>query len=325
VVEEALRDQMDVLAAFRQRYGSPRRTIAWGGSMGGLVSAALVERHPESFDGGMSVCGVMGGAVASWNLRLDSAFAFRTLLAPTSTLQLVHVRDGGAELATARRLAAEAEKTAAGRARLSLAAALGDLPDWPGPVNDFYVASRAELERRAGGNPSWNTGVDYRGQLERSRYRAEVAARYQAAGLDPDADLDRLGRAARIAADTGAVAYLSRNATLTGVLRGPFLTVHGTVDGLVPVEHEQAYTAQVSAAGRSEMLRTLFIDRAGHCAISPAEQLVALQVLLERLRGRTWTGLEPAELNRRGRGLPGAAPAFTGFQPGPFLRPFPLP
>ena len=315
---------MDLLAVFRQRYGSPRRVIAWGASMGGLISAALVEQHPESFDGGMSLCGVMGGAVGSWNLRLDSAFAFKMLLAPTSTLRLVHVRDPGAELATVRQLAREARATAAGRARLALAAALGDLPDWPGPTDDFYVTSRAELERRAGGNPSWNTAVDYRGQFERSRYRAEVAGRYQAAGLDLDADLERLGRAARVPADARAVAYLSRNAVLTGRLLLPFVTVHTTLDGQVPVEHEQALGAQLAAAGRSHLLRALFVDRAGHCAIGPAEELAALQILLDRLAAGTWTGTEPAQLNRRGGDLPGPPPAFTAFQPGPFLRPFPL-
>ena len=40
---------------------------------------------------------------------------------------------------------------------------------WESQV-DFAFAffARAELEARAGGNPSWNTGVNYRRQLEHS-------------------------------------------------------------------------------------------------------------------------------------------------------------
>jgi hypothetical protein len=43
--------------------------------------------------------------------------------------------------------------------------------------------SRADLEARAGGNLSWNTGVAYGAQLDRSPARAEVEGLYSAAGL----------------------------------------------------------------------------------------------------------------------------------------------
>ena len=322
-VEEALHDQMQLLGSFRHRYGAPRRTVARGGSMGGLVSAALIEKHPSSFDGGMSMCGVMAGAVASWNLRLDSAFAFRALLAPASALQVVRVGDPNAELATTRQVVRDAETSAAGRARMTLVSALGDLPSWPGPVHDFYVLKRAELEHRAGGNPSWNTGVDYRAQLARSRYRVEVARRYAEAGLDLESDLERLARAPRTGADPRAVAYLSQNATLGGGLRVPFLTVHATADDQVPVEHQQAYGQAVFAAGRGDLLRQLFVDRPGHCGVRPVETLAALQTLLERLDRGRWSGLEPAELNRRSLDQRGSVASFTSFRPGPFLRPYP--
>jgi dipeptidyl aminopeptidase/acylaminoacyl peptidase len=45
-VEDALRDQRDVLDVFHQQVGKPARTIAWGSSLGGMVTAALLERSP---------------------------------------------------------------------------------------------------------------------------------------------------------------------------------------------------------------------------------------------------------------------------------------
>jgi hypothetical protein len=266
----------------------------------------------------------MAGAVGSWNLRLDSAFAFSTLLARDSGMELVGVRDPSAEVATTRQVARQAQATVAGRARMTLAAALGDLPSWPGPVHDFYILRRAELERRADGNPSWNVGVDYRAQLARSRYRGEVTKRYAEAGLDLESDLERLAQAPRIGADPKAVAYLSRNAILAGRLRVPFLTVHATTDDQVPVEQQQAYSQMVSAAGNSHLLRQLFVHGPGHCGVRPVEALVALQALLERLESDRWSGLEPAEVNRRSFGLRDPAPSFTTFRPGPFLRPYPV-
>src|SRR5207244_1817285 len=52
----------------------------------------------------------------------------------------------------------------------------------------FLFALRAELEFRAGGNPSWNTDVDYDRQLAQSINRDEVRALYRAAGLDLQQD-----------------------------------------------------------------------------------------------------------------------------------------
>ena len=62
------------------------------------------------------------------------------------------------------------------------------------------IVERAEVERRAGGNPSWNTGVDYGRQLITSPYAVEVAVLYRAAGLNLDTDLRKLNAGRRIAA-----------------------------------------------------------------------------------------------------------------------------
>ena len=45
-VEEIMPDQVATLAVFRSLVGTPTYTIAWGTSMGGLITAGLVERYP---------------------------------------------------------------------------------------------------------------------------------------------------------------------------------------------------------------------------------------------------------------------------------------
>jgi len=39
-----------VLDAFSQIVGKPKRTIAWGHSLGGMITAGLIQRHPDRFD-----------------------------------------------------------------------------------------------------------------------------------------------------------------------------------------------------------------------------------------------------------------------------------
>ncbi len=202
---DAFTDQIAVLDFFAQHVGKPKRVIAWGTSLGGMVTAGLVQLYPDRFAAAMPMCGVLSGGIATWNLELDAAYAFRTLFAPTSKLQLTHITDPAANLQLALDIFNQAAPTPAGRARIALVAALIDLPGWfdprqPEPAPNDYAAQeaaqaqwesrvdftfafryRADLELRAGGNPSWNTGVDYGHQLSISTDRDEVSALYRAA------------------------------------------------------------------------------------------------------------------------------------------------
>src|SRR6202521_886596 len=97
-IHEALRDQIEVLDTFKKLIGTPSRTIAWGHSLGGIITAGLVQRYPERFDAALPMCGVLSGGVATWNTALDSEFAFKTLLAPGTGLQLVNITNPVANL-----------------------------------------------------------------------------------------------------------------------------------------------------------------------------------------------------------------------------------
>ena len=78
-IQQALPDQIKVLDTFKTRVGTPTRTIAWGHSLGGMVTAGLVQRYPTRFDAALPMCGVVAGGVGAWSQVLDSAFAFDVL------------------------------------------------------------------------------------------------------------------------------------------------------------------------------------------------------------------------------------------------------
>src|SRR5262249_50618181 len=90
-IQEALPDQIAVLDVFKASFGPPKRTIAWGHSLGGIITAGLIQRFPDRFDAALPMCGVLSGGVATWNQALDAAFAFKTLLAFGSPLQVTHI------------------------------------------------------------------------------------------------------------------------------------------------------------------------------------------------------------------------------------------
>src|SRR5207245_1283341 len=46
-LQQALEDQIAVLDTFNKTtFGTPKRTIAWGHSLGGMITAGLVQLHP---------------------------------------------------------------------------------------------------------------------------------------------------------------------------------------------------------------------------------------------------------------------------------------
>ena len=191
----------------------------------------------------------------------------------------------------------------------------------------FSFALRADLESRAGGNPSWNTGVDYQKLLDHSINKDEVQALYQQAGLSLDADLDTLAATPRVAAKSTALRYLEKYIVYNGDLDMPVLTMHTIGDGLVLPQDEQAYASVVRSDGDQSLLRQVFVSRAGHCAFTPGETVAAFQTLIGRLKtGRWGDSTSPAGLNAIATGL--GAPfnplpaAFVNFRPSQFLRPF---
>ena len=288
----------------------PKRTIAWGHSLGGMITAGLIQVAPKEFTAALPMCGVVAGGVQTWNLALDSELAVQQLLGPTSALQIVNITDPTANLTLAEELYAGAQATPQGQARIALAAALGDIPGWfdpttpePAPTDytaqeanqylwatevdgPFAFAFRAELEARAGGNPSWTGGVNFSALLMTSPGLAACALPQRRAR-----PVDRPAAAelrARISADPNAFSYLRRNVTFTGALQVPVLTMHTTADGLVIPESESAYRNAVQAAGDAQDLRQTYVARAGHCSFTAAERLAALQVLVCRLDSGRW-------------------------------------
>ena len=355
-IADALPDQIGTLDAFGGLYGKPETTVAWGHSLGGIITAGLIQDYPNRFNAALPMCGVLSGGVATWNTALDAEFAFQKLIDPA--VQIVNITNPAANLQAAEIAGAQAQATPQGQARLALVSALGDTPGWFDPsmpepaANDytaqeanqflwgsqvtfpFVFAFRAELEARAGGNPSWNTGVNYFSDLAKSADFKEVVALYRAAGLSLTKDLLTLNSAKRVKANPNAEAYLIKNISFNGRISVPVLTMHTTGDGLVVPENEQAYRSAVDQAGRASLLRQVFVHRAGHCTFTPAETVTAVQTLENRLATGRWHVPSPAAMNAQAAALGpqlniftgGVAtpPAFIRYSPAVYLRPFNL-
>jgi pimeloyl-ACP methyl ester carboxylesterase len=347
-VDTAAQDQLETVAVFSQQFGAPARTLALGTSMGGLVTGQLAERPDAGIDGALATCGLMHGGVDLLNYQLDGAHAIAQLLVPDGrTVRLAdfagNTADVGASLQTMLAAVETGQQSAAGRARIALAAALYHLPRWvqgrSEPATDDHAAqqqaqyeqfiaglsvtypARVDIETTVGGNPSWNVGVDYRALLEHADERAQVEALYREAGLDLEADLAELTDSASVAADPEALAATRATSELTGDLQVPVLSIHTTHDLLAPVQVEEEYAEQVRQAGAQGLLRQAFVHRLGHCAFTPAELVASLAALEDRVVTGQWTpSAHPRQLDAAAEeaGL-GGAEFVPGYRPAEWL------
>jgi hypothetical protein len=322
-LKSAVDDQFASLRAIETTIGRPHRTIGWGTSMGGLVSALETQNARGRIDGTLSTCGLVAGALNLNDYQLDAEYAVAHLLS-ARPIKLVRYHSD-AEAADAvdalNQATADGQQTASGRARVALAAALANVPTWfSGPTpparHDYaaqelqqeltlvgpgwarYAGARPQIELAAGGNSSATAGVNFAAVLHSSTHVGEVRALYRTAGLNLDADLASLTRRADIHADPKAVATLARTSTPSGHLAVPELDIHTTNDQLVPVEQENWYGRQVARAGNAPLLQQAYIGGTGHCAFQPAETIAALHAVEHRIATGRWDEVtRPATLN----------------------------
>ena len=344
----ALRDQFEALDAVRTILPSkPREVIAFGTSMGGLISALESEQGYGRIDGALTTCGLVAGAIHLNNYQLDGEYALAKLLAPAVPIKLVRFADPGEGLATGKQfdaIAQSAQSTPEGRARLALAMAFMNVPTWaPGQpmpaagdyaaqeqqqfdiqfsgaftTMDFIESGRPWIEQAAGGNGSWTQGVDFARQLARSPYAPQVRALYRQAGLDLRSDLGALTAGANIRADAPAIRWLAQTSVPSGRLQVPELNLHTTSDQLVPVQQESVYASTVRGAGADRLLRQAYVARQGHCNFTPGELVAGVLAIQRRVESGRWGGVAtPRSLQATATSLGLGDAAFVPFRPWP--------
>lgn len=348
-LSDAVDNQIEALDAFAAAVGEPERAIAMGNSMGGMIAATTGELHPDRIDGVLAACGGLSGTVSQWNQKLDTVYVLARLLDPEGTLP---VEDVPADIESARgawltRLA-EAQQTPEGRARIALAAAIGQLPAWSQSIADpdprdaeryqaaWYgalagdplpyigqaMSSRHTSTVVFGGMPSWNTGVDYAEQLRKAsaESRHVVAALYKEAGLSLDADLSTVNAGERVEADPAAVERFAASYEFTGEISVPTVTLNNVGDQISTVAQQQEYEERVRRAGNASLLRQTYVASAGHCNFTAAETLAATQLLLDRLDTGHWRSAIARQMNRAAEDLDMGEARFVMYQPDRFNR-----
>jgi pimeloyl-ACP methyl ester carboxylesterase len=326
-VPTAPTDQVQSLQAAIVSIGTqPDTVLAYGTSMGGLVTALIAESAGGVIDGAMPTCGIVAGGADLNNYQLDGAHAINELIADGSIQIAGYATQADAFAATgALQAAVDAAVTAdspEARARVALGAAFFQLdPSDLEGILGFVTPARFDLITAAGGDSGWNEAVDYHRLFSRSPYRQMVSKLYREAGLDLRSDLNTLTETADVPLIEASVGSMLGHSQPDGILQMPVLSMHTTYDPLVPAEHEEEYADDVLSQGNRPLFRQAFVDRGGHCNFSSAELIAGIQVLEKSVETGRWdaASVNPRKLNQLASSLGLDESAFIRFRPGEFI------
>ncbi|WP_282134023.1 alpha/beta hydrolase [Seonamhaeicola maritimus] len=328
-----IHDLISVLDIFEANFGKPRRTIQLGCSGGGTVTIAMAEIHPDRIDGAIALC----GATSPWmaNTHLDGLFVLKALLAPE--LPILDIPLKGLEMQKIaqdwQEVVRAAQQTPEGRARIALAITIGQWQAWGGkgeaPVPNPNLKNTMELQKSmyeslvgllpsrgtfgttmielaAPGQIKWNTGVDYREFYKNGNelYKKTVEKLYKEAGISLRGDIDKINDFPRYKADASAKQWWSKpGRTHIGEPKIPFLRLSTSGDGLVYPAMVKGYEDLVAKNGYSELYRSAYVNRWGHCTFTVGEWLAAIETLKQRLNSGVWPSTKPASLNKLSKKL----------------------
>jgi pimeloyl-ACP methyl ester carboxylesterase len=256
-----LLDMLALKTHFTNRFGTPRWTIIHGQSMGGHVSIASLELHPDVYQGALIECGVIDGVgLVDWLRAYTAAAQYFSGLSLLDTPrpefdQLVYSKwlplmgEPGNYTEPGRRFDSVVKHLAGG--------------DVPMRLEGLALRYVQNLGPRDPG-PARSREFARHGDTRHIRYDIDP-------GLGVDAEtLNRDIR--RVVPEPGARSYEANPvfAELTGKIRAPVMSLHETADFRAPFRLEQNYRRRAEKAGTSHLLVQRAVRWPSHCSIENA-------------------------------------------------------
>ncbi|USQ95422.1 alpha/beta fold hydrolase [Caulobacter sp. RL271] len=283
------------------------RFYAVGGSMGGSIVMALIDRYPTAFSGAVAMCGVTQGWRPLIQQLTDMRGAYDILTAGTPyalpgekdlTRSALPVTPpaGDATPGDAFReaqkmrlltpifglfLAAKANPAGPEARIIQQVAAIGGFTPDPAALGAPLSAAALGMDdiiATMGGLPIGN--------------RARV---YAPPEMTPDEAADFNRKMQRYDADAAAVAYARAWHETSGTFEIPLVTAHQTIDALVPFSQSEGLGRVVAEAGNSGRLAQYALEPTRvplpeglegftHCGFSPGQNIAAFEAMRDWVR-----------------------------------------
>ena len=262
-------DLIDLVNIFEQKKGPADKVLLAGVSEGGLIATLLAERSPSVFDGVLALCGPYGDFPGQvdyiGDFRVLFDYYFPSLMPPTP----VDIPDdllATWETETYSTTIKPAIDDPANSAKVAELLKVGGVA-----YNTSDAASRERSVERMLWYNVYATD-DAAAKLGGQPFNNQQPLRTYT-GSGDDAALN--AAVARFAAAPDALLAMATHYQTSGRITIPVVTLHTTLDPVVPIWHQAEYTAKVQAAGASSLYEDYQEAGYGHCAFNPLQVLSA--------------------------------------------------
>jgi pimeloyl-ACP methyl ester carboxylesterase len=263
-----LSDLLTLRTSFIKRFGKPRWTIIHGRSMGGHVSIASLELHPDTYQGALIECGVIDGVgLVDWLRAYTAAAEYFSGLPLLETPQPEF--DRLVNLEFPRLMGTPGHYTERGQRFDNVVMHLmgGDLPLRLEGMSERYLLN---LHSR---DPGPSFAQEFARHADNRHIRYDIDSGF---GLDA-ATLNREIKRVAPEPDTPANPVF---AELSGKIAVPVMALHETADFRVPFWLQQDYRRRTVKAGTSHLLVQRAVRATGHCGFGREESKPAFDSLV---------------------------------------------
>jgi pimeloyl-ACP methyl ester carboxylesterase len=273
-VLEGKADILDLVTVFSDTQSMADQVLLTGFSEGSLITTLAVEQHPDLFTGGLAGCGPLGDFHRQINYFGDFRLLFDYFfpgLIPGSPIDIPPALVG--DWPSHYQNVVEPVITDPANTHLldqlfQVTAAPYDPADPNTRYATLYDALRYNVMTtndgiaKLGGQPFDNHDRVYSGSDNDDALNAAIP---------------------RYSADPAALAAIEASYQTTGQLTVPLVTIHTTLDPIVPAWHTPLYRLKVMNSDNLAQHDHINIGRYGHCNFTELELLDALALLLDRV------------------------------------------
>ncbi|HXV41577.1 MAG TPA: hypothetical protein VEC96_00815 [Anaerolineae bacterium] len=273
-IREGLADLVDLVGIFTATHGAPSHIYLAGISEGGLITALAVEQYPNVFDGGLAICGPIGDFQEQVNyfghFRVVFDYFFPGLM-PGSPIDIPQALIDNWDSHYTTVIKPALLNPANAGAVAQLLAVTGAAFDPADPATSetsiqgllwYNVFATNDARAKLGGQPFDNQGHIYIGSNDDAQLNLSVQ---------------------RFSASSVALAEIEAHYQATGQLTAPLVTLHTTLDPIVPYWHETIYRGKVIVNDNLARHDNIVVARYGHCSFTSGDVLGAFVLLVDRV------------------------------------------
>ncbi|MEM7133729.1 MAG: hypothetical protein AAF702_45965 [Chloroflexota bacterium] len=269
-IRQGVDDLVDLVAIFDEKNGTPALTYLMGVSLGAATSTLALEKYPDKFSGGLSMCGPYGNFQEQLDYFTNTRVLFdhffpdvlpsspidipESLIADwtnVSNTTVVPVLASPGNITQTNQLLATSQVAFDTQVPTTTVEALVS-------VLSFNVLGSNDGVVTLGGQPFDNRDSTYVGSLN-------------------DEELNQF--ITRFAASQIALDEVAQHYETGGRIDVPLVTMHTTGDPIVPYWHATQYQTKIDGASRGSLYMHQSFERYGHCRFTQEEIVGALTVL----------------------------------------------